>query len=138
MGTTLRTDLAKSNKYWISKHRRLELTHFCLQYPEWEKEVSNAIFYPDMRSDKIHANETNINDATANIAIKLEKFTKNMDLVKKCCISADIEISNWLFLGVTRGLSFTELKTIYGIPCEKNMYYDRLKKFYFMLNEMRS
>lgn len=35
MGTNLRTTLSKKNPYYISKHRRLELVHFCLQYPEW-------------------------------------------------------------------------------------------------------
>ena len=25
------------NKYWISRHRYLELKHFCLQYPLWIK-----------------------------------------------------------------------------------------------------
>ena len=138
MGTVLRTDLAKTNKYWISKHRRLELTHFCLQYPEWEKAVNNAIFYPDMRTDTVKSSNKNMKDMTSTIAIKIESFTKNMDLIKKTCHEADNEIYEWLFLGVTLGYSFNTLKTVYRIPCDKNMYYDRLKRFYFLLDMKRS
>ena len=41
MATVIRAELSKNNKYWISKHRYYELKHFCLQYPEWQKEYSN-------------------------------------------------------------------------------------------------
>ena len=31
----MRTTVSKKNKYWISRHRYLELSHFCAQYNEW-------------------------------------------------------------------------------------------------------
>ena len=33
----MRTTVSKKNKYWISRHRYLELSHFCAQYNEWIK-----------------------------------------------------------------------------------------------------
>lgn len=37
MGTTIRPEISKKNRYWIDKHRYYELKHFCLQYPTWKK-----------------------------------------------------------------------------------------------------
>lgn len=39
MGTRIRADLSKDNQYYISKERRLELSHFCRQYDEWLKKI---------------------------------------------------------------------------------------------------
>ena len=35
-----RNEISVKNKYYISKHRYLELKHFCLQYPEWKRALS--------------------------------------------------------------------------------------------------
>ena len=35
MSTVIRPEIARSNAYFISKHRYYELKHFCLQYREW-------------------------------------------------------------------------------------------------------
>ena len=43
MGTTVRPELSKKNRYWISKARYYELKHFCLQYPGWRKAYSELI-----------------------------------------------------------------------------------------------
>lgn len=37
MSKDVRSELSKRNKWHISKHKFLELKHFCLQYPEWHK-----------------------------------------------------------------------------------------------------
>lgn len=41
MTTKIRPELSKLNPYWISTHRFYELKHFCLQFPEWEKEAND-------------------------------------------------------------------------------------------------
>ena len=41
MGTTIRPEISKKNRYWIDKHRYYELKHFCLQYPTWKKAHSS-------------------------------------------------------------------------------------------------
>ena len=40
MGTVIRAELSKKNKYWIERHRYYELKHFCMQYPIWKKVYS--------------------------------------------------------------------------------------------------
>lgn len=41
MGTTIRPEISKKNRYWIDKHRYYELKYFCLQYPTWKKAHSS-------------------------------------------------------------------------------------------------
>ena len=38
MSTVIRSVISKKNPYHISKHRTLELKHFCMQYEEWRQE----------------------------------------------------------------------------------------------------
>lgn len=38
---------------------------------------------------------------------------------------------------VTEGTTFVVLKSLYGIPCERDMFYDRRRKFYFVLSGVR-
>jgi len=137
MGTVLRTEISKKNKYFISKHRRLELVHFCLQYDEWDNKLKKNKYYPNSSLDKVKPANLEVKDLTATVAIKTEELSRNMRLIKDTCYEADTEICDWIFLGVTKGYSFEKLKTIYGIPCEREMYYDRLKKFFYLLDKKR-
>ena len=40
MSTRIIPEISKNKPEWIPKHRYYELKHFCLQYPEWKKMVS--------------------------------------------------------------------------------------------------
>lgn len=129
MGTNLRTDLRKSNKYYISKQRRLELTHFCLQYPEWLKcynEIGGGII-PRER----------LKDPTWDNAERLLFFRDRMEMVERAAYEADDALGLFLFRAVTEGVSFAHLKMKYGIPCERDMYYDRFHRFFWILNKLR-
>lgn len=137
MSTVLRTELSRKNKYFISKHRRLELVHFCLQYDEWDKALKMVKYYPSTDLDKVTPSNREVSDITAENAVRLEELKRNMRIVKDTCFETDIEICDWIFLGVTKGYSFTKLKTAYNLPCEKEMYYDRLKKFFYLLDKKR-
>ena len=55
-----------------------------------------------------------------------------MEIVEKACKNAGEEIYMWLLLGVTEGLPFYNLE-LKGIPCGKDMYYDRRRKFYYLM-----
>lgn len=138
MATVIRTELSKTNKYYISKHRRLELTHFCLQYKEWRSEyirLNETIQSGLYLSERI--NTSNLSDVTAELAIKMERLSKNIELIDKVIKETDNEIDYFLFKGVTEGMSYNQLKMKYDIPCGKDLYYDRLHKFYWLLDKYR-
>lgn len=124
MGTAIRAELSSKNKYWISKHRYYELKHFCLQYPEWKK------MYSDLHDTII---PLSISKRIAMRAI----YSANVELIEKAAREADPYLYEYIIKGVTEGKSYTYMRTVLNIPCGKDMYYDRYRKFFWLLSESR-
>ena len=108
--------LSKKNKYYLPKETFLTVLHYCKQYPNWKKEMDNlvdqnrAIAY-----DKEKVTSSNTYDPTSTAAVRLSEITKKAELIE----------------GVAHMVA-GPLK-IKGIPCGKDMYYDRRRRFYFEL-----
>jgi hypothetical protein len=138
MGTTIRPELSVKNKYWIDKHRHYELKHFCLQYPRWkklytyldDKVMASPKLYEVRRSNKV--------DMTARIAIDKAYYLEKIDLIEETAMETDSSLYAYILKGVTEGLSYTYLKTKMDIPCGKDMYYDRYRKFFWILSNKRN
>lgn len=138
MATVVRAEISENNKYWISKHRHYELKHFCLQYPEWKKEYL-TLGVPSASSamlEVISSNHTP-SDLTARYAIRRVYFAERIDLIEKIAKEADKYLYEYILRAVTEGLSYTYLKSKLKIPCSRDMYYDRYRKFFWLLNEAR-
>lgn len=139
MGTTIRAKLSPKNKYWISKHRYYELKHFCLQYPEWKK-AYNSIDEMSISSPNFNETHSNniITDITAKCAIAKTFYSEKINMVEKAAKEADSDLYDYILKAVTEELSFTYLKTKLDIPCGKDMYYDRYRKFFWILSNTRN
>lgn len=139
MGTDIRPEISKSKKYWISKHRYYELKHFCLQYNEWKKYVSYLEEMIDNVSNKIKI--VDIKGSPVNQIEKLVErklfFEDKIVLVERIARLTDREIGDYIFKAVTEGRSFNYLKNQLDIPCGKDMYYDRYRKFFWLLSKER-
>ena len=86
MGTTLRTRLSKKNPYWIPTERRLELVHFCRQYPEWRDESREICSVHGYRwSVRVAQAKA---DPTADMAVRLEELERKMKLVEDAAMNA--------------------------------------------------
>ena len=138
MSTKIRSKISKRNRWYISKERYLELYYFCLQYREWkqayveleEKGIGCTSIIKISEDDEIH-------DPTGDTAVYMVILEEKMKLVRSVAASTDEVLGPYIFKAVTEGLSFTKLKTIYEIPCERDMYYDRYRKFFWLLNSAR-
>lgn len=122
-------------KYDISKHRFLELYHFCMQYNEWQDELRykrdtvRSIGITDMPVS--HSN----GDATAALATRRADLSHKCEIIEQTAIEADPDIYQYIIKGVTTDYaSYRYLKTVMDIPCGKDMYYDRRRKFYWLLS----
>lgn len=122
-------------KYDISKHRFLELYHFCMQYSEWKDELKykkdtvRSIEVTDMPTS--HGN----GDATANLAVRRAELQRKCELIEQTAIEADPDIYQYIIKGVTTEYAtYKYLKENAGIPCGKDMYYNRRRKFYWLLS----
>lgn len=138
MATVLRPELSIKNKYHIDKHRHYELKHFCLQYPTWKKA------YIDLDNVGISLSTTeriasgNLpGDPTARRAVAKAQLIERIEMVEKSARDADDYLWEYILKGVTENLSYTYLKTKMDMPCGKDMYYDRYRKFFWLLSKVR-
>lgn len=138
MGTLIRPEISEKNKYYIDKHRYYELKHFCLQYNEWKKAYASCNESIIFASKFDKESSSNIpSDITAKYAIKRAYYAGRIKIVEKAAMDADEFLYPFIIKGVTEGLSYTYLKTKLEMPCGRDMYYDRYRRFFWLLSESR-
>lgn len=138
MATTIRPEISMKNKYWIDKHRHYELKHFCLQYPSWKKAHRgfDDSTIPLSMIDGIPTSNLP-GDPTAKRALMKMYYSEKIELIEQTAREADRYLYNYILKAVTEGLSYTYLKNKLDIPCGKDMYYDRYRRFFWLLSEAR-
>lgn len=139
MATLIRPEISEKNKYWIDKHRHYELKHFCLQYPSWKRayEEFNDPSIPLSMIERVSTSNLP-GDPTAKRAIMKASYSKKMELIEKAAKEADRYLHDYILKAVTENLSYTYLKSKLDIPCGKDMYYDRYRRFFWILNQARN
>lgn len=138
MGTDIRAEVSKNNKYWISRHKYYELKHFCLQYPEWKeryRELSD--FDTGCLTFSVRDKNSRHGDPTAERAVLLAEYSKKIELIEETAMDADRDLYRYILKAVTEGLSFVQLKHMYEIPCSRDMFYERYRRFFWILNRRR-
>lgn len=139
MATVIRPVISEKSKYYIDKHRYYELKHFCLQYNEWKKayaKCEDAILFA-ARLDSISSDNNIPSDITAKYAMQKLYYSERINLIEKAAMEADEFLYPYILKAVTEGLSYTYLKSKLDIPCGKDMYYDRYRRFFWLLSELR-
>lgn len=139
MSTLIRPKISEKNKYYIDKHRYYELKHFCLQYNEWKKAYvacNDAIIFGSKFERESSSNIPS--DITAKYGMMKAHYDRRIKLIEECAMKADESLCRYILKGVTEGLSYTYLKTKLDIPCGRDMYYDRYRKFFWLLSEARN
>ena len=134
MGTVIRPEVSKSNRYWISRHRYYELKHHCLQYPEWQEIVRNIPYLQSrLAANPNHTAEWQ--DATERLAERLDIYKSKISRVENLVKVAGGDLADWLLIGVTQGVSYVKLRDNYGIPCCKETYYEAYRKFFWLISQ---
>lgn len=138
MATLIRPEISEKNKYWISKHRHYELKHFCLQYHTWKKTYAELDGFSGGTNNTVYSRVSTPSDPTANCVEIKTVYLERMDLIRRTAYEADSDLATYIFKAVTEGLSYTYLKTKMNIPCGKDMYYDRYRRFFWLLSKARN
>lgn len=131
MSTLITPELSRKNPYYISRHRFYELRHFCLQYDEWKDTLGTLNLYNSDEYTKDYK------DPTCNAAVIREECMKNMALIEKIALEADESLSKYIFKSVTEDVSYTYLRNYMNMPAGKDMFYDRYRRFYWLLDKYR-
>ncbi|MDD3239835.1 MAG: hypothetical protein PHW47_07110 [Lachnospira sp.] len=138
MSTDIRPEISKKSKYWISKHRYYELKHFCMQYPEWKKIYSSLEdkTLPGICIDCV-TKRSGISNPTQEIGIEMEEYSRKIEMIEDTAYHTDPTLCGFIIKAVTESTSFTELEMMMDIPCSRDTFYDRYRKFFWMLNSVR-
>ena len=138
MATVIRPEISVKNKYWIDKHRHYELKHFCLQYHSWKKAYAEFDDLSVPLSMIESAPTSNLpGDPTAKRAVMKALYSEKIDLIERVAREADKYLCDYILKAVTENLSYTYLKSRLNIPCSRDMYYDRYRRFFWLLSESR-
>ena len=126
-------------KYQISKHRFIELYHFCLQYNEWMDELkykTDTLKSIEVTDMPFAVGES---DQTAQLACRRATLSDKCRLIEQTAMETDSELYEYILKAVTNeNITFPYLYTVMGIPCSRNTYYDRRRKFYWLLDRKRT
>ena len=129
--------LSRKNKYYIPKEDYLTAIHYSLRYPIWRQEIDAiADTAKAIRYDKDNVQSSGDFDATFEAAVKLTESTiaKKVKLIDDTISQVSKGMDNWLRLGVCYGLTFDQLKNK-GMPCERDMFYEIRRHYYFELSK---
>lgn len=136
MGRKYRTELSPNNPYYISKHRRLELEHFCKQYNEWKEELKRIDYISSGRTNLKVQGGKSVN-TVEDVAIKASSLNRRCKMIEEAARTTDPELAKYIILAVTSERSYANLKTVYDIPCCAETFSKRRQKFYYILDKLR-
>lgn len=136
MSTTNRSDLSKKNKWWISHYRYLELKNYCRQYPEWQANYNYLTHAYPTSAD--HVMQDNIFcDRVSEIAMKRIEIRDKIIQLETTAREADETIWTYILKAVINNYSYDYLRCQLNVPCGKDYYYDKYRKFFWLLSQKR-
>lgn len=138
MATTIRPEVSKKSPYYIERERYYELKHFCRQYPIW-KEAYNALDSLSQRPTdmELFNKPGQQSDPTARCAEAREFYSKRMEMVEQCAHKTDPQLYQYIMNYATKGDAYSVLKMRDRIPCCRDMFYETVRKFFWLLNKVR-
>lgn len=126
----VRSRFSKKSKYWLPKHVFMTAYHYCLNYREWKAEHDLSV---GLRSTHGEGGSGGTGDPTASQAMRLADLAEKIMLIEDTVNIVAPEINAYLLAYVTdEDLTFDMIKA-QGCPCERAMFYDRRRAFYFLL-----
>lgn len=139
MSTKIKPELSKKNPHYISKYRFYELRNHCLQYFEWKAALKAADGYNRRsRFIVVEPNEDMLQDSYVEKAvITREDLQVRIHTIELAAELTDKELAPWILKGVTIPASYEYLSLKLNIPCSRDTYYKRYRKFFCILDKLR-
>lgn len=126
-----------SERKWdVTKHAFYQAYHFAMRYNEFKDVLKYKISTVGSPNTDGMPKGGEPGNATQDLAITRQQAERNCRLIERTAAIAGGEIYTYLLKAVTEeGISYQYLKRIMNIPCGKNLYYDRRRKFYYLLSK---
>ena len=124
-------------RYDISKHRYIELVHYCLQYQEWKDELKYNLGVSGGGGVDGMPKGSTRQDKLEEMAIKRAKLTEKCESIEKAAELAAGDLREYIIKAVTNeGISYDYLRSRMNIPCGRRQYYEYRRKFFWILSSM--
>lgn len=141
MATSVRPEISDENPLYISRQRYYELKHFCLQYPEWKLQVSicDGIQHQAPYTDMPKTETNTIYDpvTVAAVGSERESLLHKINIVETAARYAGADLKDYILKGITEGITYSILRMKTSIPCNRNEYYDKYRRFFWILDKLR-
>lgn len=137
MPTDIRPELSKRNKWYIERERYYELRHFCLQYDYWKsmcKKISYRIPSSSIATSLEHDAQS---DPTANDALNRLEYEEKIKMIDDTAKETDESLHTYIIASVTKGFPYQYLSLSLGMPACRDTFYDRYRKFFWLLSKKR-
>ena len=76
-------------------------------------------------------------DPTLRIVEMRQLYSSRINLIEETAEKTDTDLSVYILKGITEGLSYDSLRLRFNIPCSKDTYYDRYRRFFWILDKRR-
>lgn len=123
-------ELSDKNDNYINKYRMYELKYHCLQYHNFVK--ARRELY-----EEFHYGTGEFDDPTGFVASSLADLNRSIKEIEMASYYADKELQPYILRAVTDGLTYQQMFTRCHIPCCREVFYDRCRKFYRILSDMK-
>ena len=124
-------------KWNITKHAFYEAYHFAMRYNEfmdilrYNTDTVGGFTY----GEKVKSSR-DVSSQTEKLAIKRANAERNCRMIEETAKEADKEINSYILKAVTEeGITYRYLRSVMNIPCGKNLFYEKRRKFYYLLSK---
>lgn len=122
-------------KWWIEDKELYRLArYYARMYPKWKAEY-NAIGGDAREHEGSVSSGMFKTSDTEREAIRRERIRRKLDKIENAAREADAAIFPWILDAAAYGRTFDEEKAK-GLPCEQTMYYEKRRKFYYILSTL--
>lgn len=120
------------SKYYLPRRVYLTVRNYCLNYDAWKKEYRESV---GLRNIVAGNGGGGVGDPTASQAMRLKSISDRIELIEQTAYEVEPSLHPFLLCGVTKERMTFERLQAKGIPCERKMYYDRRRKFYYLMSQ---
>lgn len=120
----------KSKRWWISEAESRLAYAYALMYYEWlaEYHALAGIVQQDKDTERMQS-------ATERDGLRRQALAERLEMIDQTLIETDADLYQWLKMAVTsRGIGYDAMAGK-GIPCSDTTFYDRRRKFYYLLSK---
>lgn len=124
-----------TGKYKLSRREFGYSKAYSLKYPEWLDEYNRLKdSVGAMNYDSLPGGSGRIDDSTMMLATKRAEIREKMLKVEHAAYDAGGEIAEYILKSVINDWTFEHMKAL-GLPCERTMFYERRRKYYYLLSK---